>query len=103
VLTGNGGFAVRFALYASVQVIAFLCFIQMAGQMARHRLLMKSTPPGLIASARWRAASMLSAFLISIPIAFATHWAFLCWIAPPIVIRGARLLRAKRRPGTTPS
>jgi uncharacterized membrane protein len=43
VLTGNGGFAVRFALYASVQVIAFLCFSQMVAQMARHRLL-KRTP-----------------------------------------------------------
>jgi TMEM175 potassium channel family protein len=96
VLTGAGGFAVRFALYASVQVVAFLCFSQMVGQMARHRLLMRSTPPQVIVSARLRAVGMLSAFAISIPVAFATHWAYLCWIAPPAVARGARVLRARR-------
>jgi hypothetical protein len=33
----------------------------------------------------WRAAAMAAGFLVSIPVAFATHWAYAIWgIAPTI-------------------
>jgi hypothetical protein len=39
VLAGDGGFAIRFSLYALIQVITGLSFLLMTRQLARHPAL----------------------------------------------------------------
>lgn len=39
---------------------------------------------------------MCAAFLVSVPLAFVTRWAFLCWIAPQVAWRGSHRLAALR-------
>lgn len=102
VLTGNGGTAVRLAVYAVVQLIAWLALLQMTGRLARDDLLREDTPPGVITGSRWRAAAMCAAFLVSVPLAFVTRWAFLCWIAPQVAWRASHRLAALRSGLTAP-
>lgn len=96
VLTGNGGSGVRLAVYAVVQLIAWLTLLQLTGRMARCDLLREDTPPDVITRSQWRVATMCAAFLVSVPLAFVTHWAFLCWIAPQLVWRSRQRLAALR-------
>ncbi|MBO0770847.1 MAG: DUF1211 domain-containing protein [Actinobacteria bacterium] len=96
VLTGNGGAGVRLAVYAVVQLIAWLALLQMTGRITRDDQLREDTPPGAIAGSQRRAAAMCAAFLVSIPLAFVTHWAFLCWIAPQLAWRASHRLAALR-------
>jgi uncharacterized membrane protein len=43
-LAGHGGFGVRFGFYATVQIIAALCFVQMS-RLLRQRGLLRMEPP----------------------------------------------------------
>jgi uncharacterized membrane protein len=96
VLSGNGGFGVRFTLYALVQVIAGLCFLLMTRELVRHDLLREGTPESATTRGRLPTLTMMALFLVSIPIAFFTQWAFACWVAIPLVTRVARRLIARR-------
>jgi uncharacterized membrane protein len=95
VLAGDGAFQVRFVWYASVQCVAAIVFILMIWQIQRHRLHTATTPPGYFTNALARTAVLAGAFLVSIPISFVTNYAYLCWVAMPVVmmIVGRRLRR----------
>jgi uncharacterized membrane protein len=91
VLAGNGAFAIRFTFYAAIQIATWLCFLLMIRQMGRLRLLpaeTRSEPTG-----DSRVITVAALFLVSIPLSFVTHWAYLCWIAAPAAIRAEQLLR----------
>jgi uncharacterized membrane protein len=90
------GFGVRFTIYAVIQAVALICLVRLGRELAHDHLLRDDAP----ASARHpdyaaRYAAIAS-FLISIPVAFATPWAYAIWGLGPAV--AARYLRARHRP-----
>jgi uncharacterized membrane protein len=90
----TGGFGVRFGIYALVQAIALTCLVRMGQELTQEHLLRDDAPasarhPDL--TARYAA---IASFLISIPVAFATPWAYAIWGAGPAL--AARFLRARR-------
>lgn len=95
VLTGHGAFATRFCFYAGVQSAGFLLFLGMLWLIRRHDLLREGTSPRVLVDSAWRACAFATGFLVSIPVALLTHYAYVCWIvAPPA---GALLERVWRR------
>jgi uncharacterized membrane protein len=96
VLTSDGAFESRFIFYAAVQVLAGLFSLLMIHEIARHRLLRPSAPAGMIGIYYWRAAVLMTAFAVSIPVALFTQWAYLCWAVSPFVMKAARLVRTRQ-------
>ncbi len=103
VLTGDGAFGIRFGMYAAVQGIAAITFLMMHWEIARNRLR------AIVPSAReqrmsyFRLAVLAGGFLVSIPIAFVTHWAYVCWIVAPFGARAlSRWLDRRRPPASAP-
>jgi uncharacterized membrane protein len=102
VLTADGAFEARFTFYAAVQALAGLCFALAVRALDRAGLMREDTPPQAVPGTYWRMIFLIGSFLVSIPIAFATRWAYLCWVAMPLAARGARRfadLRSRRRSG----
>ncbi|GAA3290621.1 DUF1211 domain-containing protein [Dactylosporangium vinaceum] len=97
VLTADGAFAARFATYAATQALSGMFLWLMLRSVVRADLL---DPDRTMAAAQRRLVAMTVAFLISIPVALVTHWAYLCWIAVPLVARaGALADRLRAAPG----
>jgi uncharacterized membrane protein len=102
VIVGEGGFAARFTIYALVQALASSFFLLAVHEMDRHGLVRKGTPRTLFTRSYHRLSVMAAAFLVSIPLAFVTRWAYLCWVAIPFVSRVQTLVEGRRhrlRPG----
>jgi hypothetical protein len=97
VLSGDGGFAVRFTFYALVQVTAAFCLLLMAREIAGHDLVRAGTPKSVTTRGQLPTLTIIAMFLVSIPISFFTEWAYACWVAIPLVTRAARWLIARRR------
>lgn len=97
VLTEDGAFETRFTFYAAVQGLSGLCFLLMLRELAVHDLLRPETPPTMLANATVRLSVLTAAFLVSIPVAFVTHAAYLCWMAMPLVSWVTRGVVARRR------
>lgn len=95
-LTGNGAFQVRFILYASVQALSGLFFALMVREMARANLLRADTPPGVVRNSYARLLVVTAAFLVSIPVALLTHWAYVCWVAIPVGSRAVRRFTGRK-------
>jgi uncharacterized membrane protein len=92
VLSGNGAFGIRFGLYALIQAITALCFLQMM-RMLRHHALQRPDAPDTEQGGSVLLITVAAMFLISIPFAFVTQWAYVCWIAIPLVTSAARRLQ----------
>ncbi|WP_234467369.1 MULTISPECIES: TMEM175 family protein [unclassified Streptomyces] len=93
VIGGHGAFQARFVFYATVQCASCLLFILMVNEVRRDDLYRTGTPPELF-SRTIRGIGMVAAgFLVSIPVSFLTHWAYLCWIVVPV----ADTIAARRR------
>jgi uncharacterized membrane protein len=84
VITGDGGFQVRFIFYAVVQAIAGLLFLLMIREIRRAHLYRPDTPPQLFTHGMLRTGVLAAAFLVSIPVAFFTEYAYVCWAAIPL-------------------
>ena len=92
----TNGFGVRFTIYAAVQAVALICLVRLGRELTQDHLLRDDAP----ASARHpdyaaRYAAIAS-FLISIPVAFATPWAYAIWGLGPAI--ASRYLHARHRP-----
>jgi uncharacterized membrane protein len=88
-LYGNGGFGVRFSVYACVQVIILLTI----WLMSRHLRSAGLAGPDVRETAGSDDAIVLTAaamFALSIPVAFVTEWAFAFWVAAALGIRWVR-------------
>jgi uncharacterized membrane protein len=85
VLTGDGGFQVRFIFYALVQALCGLTFLTILWTVRRQRLLRPDAPPDLTRHGLIGITSMAAMFLVSIPVSLFTGWAYLCWVAIPVV------------------
>lgn len=95
VLTGDGGFQVRFIFYASVESLAGISFMLLLREIERHGLLRRDSPPDLVRTGYQKLGVVTGMFLLSIPISLVTQWAYLCWIAIPFV--GWAVRRVMRR------
>ncbi|MEV6846469.1 TMEM175 family protein [Actinoplanes sp. NPDC051411] len=84
-LSGDGGFQVRFVFYAIVQALAGLVWLLMVLQIQRNRLYRADTPPDLFKNAYFGTGGLAAGFLLSIPFAFfLSDYAYDLWIAVPI-------------------
>jgi uncharacterized membrane protein len=91
VLSGEGGFQVRFVFYALVQTLAGLVWLSMVAQIQRNGLYRAATPPDLFKNAYFGTGGLAAGFLLSIPFAFfLSDYAYDLWIVVPI---GTALVR----------
>jgi uncharacterized membrane protein len=96
-LSGHGGFGVRFTLYALIQVIAAICLMQMKGEFGRGGLLRPDAPDSVRHPDNLPLLTVIVMFLVSIPVAFVSSWAFALWAAVPLVSRRLRQLMGRGR------
>ena len=102
ILTGNGGFGVRFTIYTLVQVIASTCLLLMSREIRDKDLMRTDAPESARHPENSHTLTLIVVFLISIPVAFvAGQWAFALWVAIPALGRVLRRLRREpvARPG----
>jgi uncharacterized membrane protein len=93
-LTADGAFEVRFITYAGVQALCGVFLGLMLWEVARQQLDKPDTPPGWAADTGRRVAVITAGFLVSIPVAFVTHAAYVCWLVVPLLARAlSRLSR----------
>jgi uncharacterized membrane protein len=96
-LAAQGAFGIRFAIYALVQVVASACLLQMNRQISRGSLLRKNAPAAARHPDNSHYLGLIITFLVSIPVAFATAWAFALWISVPVLSPALRRLLASGR------
>jgi len=95
-ISGAGGFGIRFAVYAAIQILTVLTFLL----MSRH-IRASDLQRAQVALARLRDDDMglltvAAMFAISIPVAFVPRlgqWAFVFWIASAPAARAVRRYR----------
>jgi uncharacterized membrane protein len=98
VLTGDGAFEARFDFYAIVQFAASVLFILMIREIRTNKLYRGDSPPDIFVHPYLRTGVIAGAFLVSIPVSFFTHWAYVCWFVPPVTLGWTRKLRGLRDP-----
>jgi uncharacterized membrane protein len=96
VIVGDEAFAARFTVYALVQALASGAFMLAIREMDRRKLVRDDTPRLMFTRSYQGMSAIIVAFLVSIPLAYATHWAYVCWLAIPVVGRVTRLVRTRR-------
>jgi uncharacterized membrane protein len=104
ILSGNGGFGVRFSLYAAIQVVTLVMLLLMSRHFRHGGLLPPGTPARVSATDDVFVLALAAMFAITIPIAFITavsQRVYLIWVAAVIVLRWVR--RAQRWKGREPS
>ena len=94
-LAGSGGFGVRFTLYALIQVIASACLVLMNRAVIRADLLRPGAPESARHPDNVVTLTIIVMFLLSIPVAFFTVWAFALWAAVPLLTRAIRWYLAR--------
>lgn len=97
VVVADGAFAARFTLYALVQALASSLFVGAVHEMDRHNLVRVGTPRSVFSDTYLRTSFVIGAFLVSIPVAYVTHWAYACWAAVPVALRVHSLWRQRFR------
>lgn len=95
-LSGTGGFAIVFSLYAVIQVITILTALLMSHHIRAGDLLRPGAPEPRPGDDDATALTFAAMFAISIPVAFATQGAFAIWVA---AAPAARLIRRLRQGG----
>jgi uncharacterized membrane protein len=96
-LAAQGAFGVRFAFYALTQVAASACLLQMSRQISRGSLLRPGAPAAARHPDNSHPLALIVTFLVSIPVAFATPWAFALWPAASVLSPVLRRLLASGR------
>jgi TMEM175 potassium channel family protein len=96
-LEGDGGFGVRFTLYALIQIIASVCLLLMSSEIARAGLLRPGAPESARHPDHAASVAIIIAFLVSIPVSFFTEWAFALWASAPLLTRVLRRLPSRGR------
>lgn len=97
-LSGSGGFSVRFSFYAIIQILTVLTFLLMSRHLRGSELLRPGAPPPGPRDDDSVLLTVAAMFAISIPFAFVPHveqWAFTFWVASSPVARA--VLRHRER------
>ena len=84
-LAGSGGFAIRFALYALVQIVASACLVRLGNELAQDHLLRDDAPESAKHPDNLARYVTIGSFVVSIPVAFVSPWAYAIWAAGPAV------------------
>lgn len=96
IIVGDGALSARITVYALAQVLAATFFLLAVIEIHRKGLLREDTPPSVVASSYRPTVIVIVLFLTSIPLAYvAGRWAYVCWMAMPIVSRIWVLLTAR--------
>lgn len=99
-LSGNGGFGVRFAFYALIQILTLLSFFLMARHIRGNALLRPGAPAPNPRDQDVVLLTVAAMFALSIPVAFISaidQGAFALWLLSAPAARAARLWRDKRQ------
>ncbi|MEV6850204.1 TMEM175 family protein [Actinoplanes sp. NPDC051411] len=100
VLVGDEtAFPMAFTLYAGIQAASQLAFVAIIVTIRRDHLTAAEVPPGTFNRGITRSLAMAIVFLISIPIAYRTHWAFALWALNGYFGRLIGMGLARRRKG----
>jgi uncharacterized membrane protein len=98
-LTGDGAFEARFITYAAVQGLAATSLAAIIWETRRSRLLRDDAPAELIGTSLRGLIVVAAGFLLSIPFAFLTQRAYLCWLVIPVAVRALSLLSSRQSRG----
>lgn len=90
-----GGFGVRFTFYAVIQIITVLTLLRMSHEIRGNELLRKNAREPGFDRLDLGLITVAALFAISIPIAFATRWAYVCWALAPLVTKRVRDFRQR--------
>jgi uncharacterized membrane protein len=88
-------FEVQFTVYAMDQVLAGLFLVLAFSDVRRRGLLRPTTPAEVIDNGTEFVIALIAMFALSIPVAFVTHWASLCWLLLPVLRTAVRLVRRR--------
>jgi len=95
-ISGAGGFGIRFTVYAAIQILTVLTFLLMSRHIRASDLQRAEVPPGGRRDDDDVGLLTVAAmFAISIPVAFLTQWAFVFWIASAPAARAVRRYRER--------
>ena len=70
--------------------------LAMATELKRSNLLLPRTPARVVTGTQVRSGVLATMFAISIPIAFVSQLAYLCWIAIPFIFRAVNWMHDRR-------
>lgn len=101
-LTGDGARGVRFAVYALIQIIATLCLLGMSRETKQAGLLRPDAPESARHPDPLPYLAWVFVFLVSVPVSFATAWAYAIWALVPVTTRVMRRLHDRRAEGPAP-
>jgi uncharacterized membrane protein len=93
-LAASGGFAIRFTIYATVQIVAWVCLVRLGNELAQDHLLRDDAPESARHPDNLGRWVTIVSFAVSIPVAFVSPWAYAIWAAGPAV--ATRLLRSRQ-------
>jgi uncharacterized membrane protein len=102
-LAGSGGFGVRFTLYALIQIIASASLVLMSRVIIHDDLLRSDAPEAARHPDNVASQTVIVMFVLSIPVAFFTLWAFALWAVIPLLAKTIRWHRAGGRLSWTTS
>jgi uncharacterized membrane protein len=97
-ISGDGGFGIRFTVYAAVQILTVLTFLLMRRHIRASDLLRSEAPPAGRRDDDVGLLTVAAMFAISIPVAFVPglgQWAFVFWIASAPAARAVRRYRER--------
>jgi uncharacterized membrane protein len=107
-LTGNGNVALavhafQWGFYALLQVLISAALFAMVRHMISHHLQEPGTEDEDGKASDWRTYGPMLGFGLSIPVFFATTYAWLLWIVVPLLVRQLRRFQRRNqpRPGAT--
>jgi uncharacterized membrane protein len=90
-------FRIQFTVYALAQALAALFLLLAFSNLRRHGLLRANASSEVIATTTEWMTAVIVMFAVSIPIAFVTHWASLCWLLLPVFRLGLRFMGRRAR------
>ncbi|HTI20553.1 MAG TPA: TMEM175 family protein [Kutzneria sp.] len=88
-------FQVQFTVYAVDQALAGLFLVLALSDLRRHTLLKPNTPTEVLENGTEFMTAVVVMFALSIPVAFVTNWAALCWLLLPLLRKGVQLIRRR--------
>jgi uncharacterized membrane protein len=92
-ISGVGGFGIRFTIYATIQVLTVLTFLLMSRHIRASDLLRPEVPAVGRPTDDAGLLTVAAMFAISIPVAFVPRlgqWAFVFWVASAPAARAVR-------------
>lgn len=99
--TGNST-PIRFTFYAGVQAVAGLMLFLIGREMRVHRLLRPNASPELQREVWRQGLTQVVMFVLSVPLFWLTHYAWLLWVVWPWVMRTVGMITGRYRKTAQP-